>query len=91
MSTIWLPSLSPPPLPAASVYTANYCEENVFLLAKQFLEDPTVSMLWEVHVLFLSNRSKSVRTACSFLFRSVLRVGECAPLLRLLDVRTQPS
>lgn len=51
---------APPPLPLLSVYTASYCEENVYLLAKQFLDDSLVSSLWEVHVLFISNPSKSV-------------------------------
>ncbi|THH08212.1 hypothetical protein EW145_g2854 [Phellinidium pouzarii] len=42
------------------MYTANWCEENVYLLAKTFIEDRTTCELWRVYAIFISNRSKSV-------------------------------
>ena len=66
-------SAIPPPLPPLSIYTPNYCEENVYLLAKHFLENPAVNGSWTVHAIFISNPSKSVRTP-THLFCSVPRV-----------------
>ncbi|KLO18794.1 hypothetical protein SCHPADRAFT_804892, partial [Schizopora paradoxa] len=51
---------SPPSLPQNSIYTANYCEENVYFLAKHFLDDKEVSSRWDVFVIFISNTTKSV-------------------------------
>ncbi|KAI5124492.1 hypothetical protein M0805_003019 [Coniferiporia weirii] len=51
---------SPPPLPLDSVYTANWCEENVYLLARSFLTDQKLCEVWRIYAVFISNHSKSV-------------------------------
>ncbi|KAH8117519.1 N-terminal glutamine amidase-domain-containing protein [Phellopilus nigrolimitatus] len=50
----------PPPLPPGSVYTANWCEENIYLLASAFLEDPIVRASWHAYAIFISNPAKTV-------------------------------
>uniref|UniRef100_A0A8H7Y5B1 Protein N-terminal glutamine amidohydrolase n=1 Tax=Psilocybe cubensis TaxID=181762 RepID=A0A8H7Y5B1_PSICU len=52
--------MKPPDLPAGSVYTQYYCEENVYLLSQTFLETPVVSDFWEIVVIFISNNNKTV-------------------------------
>lgn len=87
-------STAPPPLPLSSVYTACYCEENVYLLTKQFLDDSHVSSLWEVHVLFISNPSKTV---CSLSYLAPFRTPHVCTatailivlVLRILALRIQ--
>ena len=51
---------APPILPSNSIYTSCYCEENVYLLCRQYLEDPSVAKFWEIYVAFISNENKSV-------------------------------
>ena len=55
-----LPPL-PPAIPANSGYTAYWCEENIYLLAKTCLEDEIVNRDWDVYAVFISNEGRSVR------------------------------
>lgn len=48
----------PPRVPPDHVYTGCYCEENIYLLAKQFEDLPAHG--WDVHVVFISNAQKLV-------------------------------
>lgn len=55
---------APPPLPSDALYTSCYCEENVYLLAKSFqqiVEQDKEAFLWDMYVVFISNRSKTVQ------------------------------
>ena len=54
--------LPPPALPADSVYTSCYCEENVYLLAQALSTDPRVVERRDVYVVFVSNENKTVST-----------------------------
>ena len=64
-------TLSPPQVPDDAVYTANYCEENVYLLAKHFLQlqkaDSLRNVQWDIHVVFISNSTKSVCVEITYL------------------------
>ncbi|KAF9477377.1 hypothetical protein BDN70DRAFT_881282 [Pholiota conissans] len=51
---------TPPPLPPESIYTSCYCEENIYLLCQNFLQNPSVNSLWEIFVMFISNTDKTV-------------------------------
>jgi len=51
--------MHPPSLPTIP-YTSCYCEENVYLLAQKFLEDPEIVQSWRVFVVFISNHTKTV-------------------------------
>lgn len=51
----------PPLFPIHSTYTAFYCEENVYLLTKQFLENEEIRELWDVFAVFISNSTRTVR------------------------------
>jgi hypothetical protein len=53
----------PPALPADSVYTGCYCEENVYLLAQAL--GAGRFPIWDVYAIFISNASKTVRRASS--------------------------
>ncbi|KAI0747678.1 hypothetical protein C8Q80DRAFT_689982 [Daedaleopsis nitida] len=59
------------PLPANSVYTSCYCEENVYLLARAFKAQAVAAAgartdwPWEICVVFVSNGAKTVRTSTS--------------------------
>lgn len=59
----------PPPLPPDSVYTSCYCEENIYLLAQNFLAEAQtqasrgLAWPWEIYVVFISNRGKTVRVS----------------------------
>jgi len=50
-------STNPPPFPEPRVYTAAYCEENVYHLLKTLA---TQQPLWRGLAVFVSNPSKSV-------------------------------
>ncbi len=65
--------MPPPPLPPDSIYTSCYCEENVYLLCRTFLETPSVVELWEIFAVFISNANKTVRHTRSGLS---LRTGD---------------
>lgn len=55
--------MDPPSLPLAAVaalYTGCYCEENVYLLAQMFSEDPEIAHKWAIFVVFISNHTKTV-------------------------------
>ncbi|KAK7467065.1 hypothetical protein VKT23_004126 [Stygiomarasmius scandens] len=52
--------VQPPPLPQDSVYTSCYCEENIYLLVKTFLDDPSITSSWEPFVIFISNATQSI-------------------------------
>ncbi|KAL4068081.1 N-terminal glutamine amidase-domain-containing protein [Scleroderma yunnanense] len=43
-----------------SIYTSNYCEENVYLLVQRFLAQPEINEKWGVYTVFISNRTKTV-------------------------------
>lgn len=49
-----------PVLPDDSIYTSCYCEENVYLLAQAFYDQPSVREAWDIFVVFISNHSKTV-------------------------------
>ncbi|GBE82628.1 hypothetical protein SCP_0410130 [Sparassis crispa] len=53
---------SPPALPADSVYTSCYCEENVYLLAQAFTarKETERDWRWDVYAVFVSNPGKTV-------------------------------
>ncbi|KAF9815441.1 hypothetical protein IEO21_04612 [Rhodonia placenta] len=55
-------SRSPPPLPADSVYTSCYCEENVYLLAQALSSQAATDENgpWDLFVVFISNNGKTV-------------------------------
>ncbi|KZP20776.1 hypothetical protein FIBSPDRAFT_692145, partial [Athelia psychrophila] len=50
----------PPRLPPDSLYAGCYCEENIYLLARQFALDPALARAWDVFAVFISNGSKTV-------------------------------
>ncbi|TFK42976.1 N-terminal glutamine amidase-domain-containing protein [Crucibulum laeve] len=50
----------PPVFPPNSVYTSCWCEENIYLLCKAFLDQSQIVKIWEVFVVFISNDSKTV-------------------------------
>lgn len=49
-----------PMLPVDSIYTSCYCEENIYLLAQAFYEQPSLRAAWEIFVVFISNHTKTV-------------------------------
>lgn len=49
-----------PALPSNSVYTRYYCEENAYLLAQAFYEQPSIREAWDIFVVFISNHTKTV-------------------------------
>ena len=55
-----LPVPVPPIVPECTIYTSCYCEENVYLLAKAFLADPSITEIWDIFVVFISNETKMV-------------------------------
>ena len=50
----------PPPLPSNSTYTSCWCEENIYLLCQNFVEDQSLKDLWEMFAVFISNSDKTV-------------------------------
>ncbi|TDL27583.1 hypothetical protein BD410DRAFT_713906 [Rickenella mellea] len=50
----------PPALPDDRAYTANYCEENIYLLAQSFSNENAVREQWDIYVVFISNETKTV-------------------------------
>ncbi|KAL5533029.1 hypothetical protein ACEPAF_4805 [Sanghuangporus sanghuang] len=54
----------PPLLPVDRVYTANYCEENIYLLVKRFLQDEQLRARWNVYAVFISNNTRTVALWC---------------------------
>jgi hypothetical protein len=50
----------PPDLPANYIYTRCYCEENVYLLCKDFMNRKDVCEQWDIWVVFISNETKTV-------------------------------
>jgi len=50
----------PPPFPPDSYYTCYYCEENIYHLADAFLKQPSITDIWDVFVVFISNECKAV-------------------------------
>ncbi|KAH6918996.1 N-terminal glutamine amidase-domain-containing protein [Coprinopsis sp. MPI-PUGE-AT-0042] len=60
MMSISVEQLQPPILPATSIYTSCYCEENVYLLCKSFLSTPEIASRWDVWAVFISNAEKKV-------------------------------
>ncbi|TCD65624.1 hypothetical protein EIP91_002429 [Steccherinum ochraceum] len=54
------PYLSPPRLPANTVYTSCYCEENIYLLAQALQDGGPEARHWEAFAVFISNQSKTV-------------------------------
>lgn len=61
----------PPPVPLDRLYTANWCEENIYMLAKRFLEDESVRPVWSIYAIFISNKTRSVRQVPFRLTRGV--------------------
>lgn len=56
--------LAPPSIPRDAVYTGCYCEENIYFLAQAFSADPDTAKYWDIFVVFISNRSKTVALWC---------------------------
>lgn len=51
---------TPPALPSDYTYTPFYCEENIYLLASAFHQSNTISQIWDIYIVFISNESKTV-------------------------------
>jgi len=53
--------LNVPIIPENATYTACWCEENIYLLGKSFLDDLSgFRDEWKAYVAFMSNESKTV-------------------------------
>ncbi|KAF8803507.1 hypothetical protein BYT27DRAFT_7195342 [Phlegmacium glaucopus] len=50
----------PPPLPSNYIYTSCWCEENIYLLCQNFIQNQSLRDLWEVFAIFISNSNKTV-------------------------------
>ncbi|KAJ3786187.1 N-terminal glutamine amidase-domain-containing protein, partial [Lentinula aff. detonsa] len=48
-------------LPQDAAYTPYWCEENVYLLIQSFSQNPSLSEIWEVFAVFISNYSKTAQ------------------------------
>ncbi|KAG7092393.1 hypothetical protein E1B28_008750 [Marasmius oreades] len=48
----------PPALPMEVQYTRFWCEENIYILARQFIQE--IDSRWKVFVVFISNTTKTV-------------------------------
>uniref|UniRef100_A0A0W0F986 Protein N-terminal glutamine amidohydrolase n=1 Tax=Moniliophthora roreri TaxID=221103 RepID=A0A0W0F986_MONRR len=55
-------TLSPPLTPTDRQYTLFWCEENVYLLAQNFLRDAQIVSNWDLFAVFISNAAQTVRT-----------------------------
>ncbi|KAI6039945.1 N-terminal glutamine amidase-domain-containing protein [Pisolithus marmoratus] len=42
------------------VYTSQYCEENIYLLAQRMLAQLNIESKWDINVIFISNSRKTV-------------------------------
>lgn len=49
-----------PTIPGDAIYTAKYCEENIYQIAASFLTDAFVNSNWQLFVTFISNYNKTV-------------------------------
>ncbi|KIK59835.1 hypothetical protein GYMLUDRAFT_661749 [Collybiopsis luxurians FD-317 M1] len=54
------PTVTPPALPQDAVYTSHYCEENVYLLIQSFFHNPSISEIWDIFAVFISNHARTV-------------------------------
>ncbi|EGN95453.1 hypothetical protein SERLA73DRAFT_186466, partial [Serpula lacrymans var. lacrymans S7.3] len=52
--------MTPIDIPVDHTYTSCYCEENIYLLAKYFLDQPSVKRRWDIFAIFISNATKMV-------------------------------
>ncbi|KAA1471327.1 hypothetical protein DENSPDRAFT_776332 [Dentipellis sp. KUC8613] len=50
----------PPEIPRDAIYTKNYCEENIYLLAQSLQNDPIVQAQWAVFPIVISNQTKTI-------------------------------
>jgi protein N-terminal glutamine amidohydrolase len=50
----------PPAVPGSAVYTKQYCEENIYLLAETFSRDSAVEETWDIFAVFISNDTRTV-------------------------------
>ena len=50
----------PLPLPPNSTYTSCWCEENIYLLCQNFVQNQSLRDLWDVFAIFISNSNKTV-------------------------------
>lgn len=73
---------SPPPFLPDNPYTSNYCEENIYHLADIFLKQSSVTDVWDVFVVFISNEHKAVRRIVSV---SCMEPTSVAPAGRSLE------
>ncbi|KAG2147116.1 N-terminal glutamine amidase-domain-containing protein [Suillus cothurnatus] len=48
------------PKPLDSPYTSCYCEENIYLLVRRFLEQADVKATWDIFAVIISNVTKTV-------------------------------
>ncbi|KAI3610746.1 protein n-terminal glutamine amidohydrolase [Moniliophthora roreri] len=53
-------TLSPPLTPTDRQYTLFWCEENVYLLAQNFLRDAQIVSNWDLFAVFISNAAQTV-------------------------------
>lgn len=80
--------LSPTPaLPADSVYTSCYCEENIYLLAQTFSRLPG----WDAHAIFISNASKSVSIVPESVRSVPILLGTLSCLSRVMPKSTRSA
>ena len=85
--------MTPPAVPSTHIYTSCYCEENIYLLAEAFTQQPGVkhehddnqveteteapAQRWDPYVVFVSNDQKSVCFFCHCLLVVGTRVRGC--------------
>jgi len=58
--SVSLNDMIPPPLPSNNIYTSCWCEENIYLLCQNFVQNRSVRDLWEIFTIFISNSDKTV-------------------------------
>ncbi|TFK27395.1 hypothetical protein FA15DRAFT_666479 [Coprinopsis marcescibilis] len=52
--------MRPPALPPKAIYTSCYCEENIYLLCRDFTSIPEIAEKWDAKVVFVSNADQQV-------------------------------
>ena len=77
----------PPPLTAGNfVYTANYCEENIYLLVQRFLDSEEIRTNWEVFAIFISNKTRTVRAYPFSVLHPLEMCGSYSVLIQVSNV-----
>jgi hypothetical protein len=68
----------PPPLSTDSLYADRYCEENIYHLADLFVKQLSITRVWDVSVVFISNKSKAVRLTAIHVATATYAVSQVA-------------